>query len=303
MGQFQVALGGQRQVDQAVVALHVQGVQVRHGAALGVLGIVKQSGGRGMCLRQVLRLPGMQIGALQLFAQLAQAQGAVEYKAGAFGNDEALQRAMLLPLHQLRLLCGRCFSAVEHFGGLDAVDPVGDIFWRALRQRHAGLRQAHPGQTHGAAAAALGPVQRQQHGFVFVTQQGRVGQGAGGYHAHHLALHRPFAGAHFAYLFANGDRFAHLNQFGQVVFDRMYGHAGHDHGLAGRLTALCQRNAEQPCGFDGIVVKKLVKIPHAVKQQGVRVLRLDLQVLLHHGRVGIRCFVNGSHGVNLPQAC
>ena len=108
---------------------------------------------------------------------------------------------------------------------------------------------------------------------------------------------------HFADLLANGDRFAHLNQFGQVVFDRMYGHAGHDHGLAGRLTALCQRNAEQPCGFDGIVVKKLVKIPHAVKQQGVRVLRLDLQVLLHHGRVGIRCFVSGSHGANLPQAC
>ena len=278
-------------------------MQVRHGTALGVLGIVEQSSGRSMCLRQVLCLPGVQVGALQLFAQLAQAQGAVENKAGAFGNDEALQRAMLLPLHQLRLLCGRCFSAVEHFGGLDAVDPVGDIFWRALRQRHAGLCQAHPGQAHGAAAAALRPVQRQQHGFVFVAQQGRVGQGAGGHHAHHLALNRSFAGPHFADLLANGDRFAHLNQFGQVVFDRVYGHACHNHGLAGRLAALCQRNAKQPCGFDGVVVKKFVKIPHAVKQQGVRVLRLDLQVLLHHGRVGIRCFVGGSHGANLPQAC
>ena len=36
-----------------------------------------------------------------------------------------------------------------------------------------------------------------------------------------------------------------------------------------------------PC----VVEEQLVEVPHAVQQEGVRVLGLDAQVLLHHGRV------------------
>ena len=209
---------------------------------------------------------------------------------------------MLLPLRQLRLLGGGQIGAVQHLGRLDAADPVRHLIGRALGQRHASLGQAHPGQAHGAVAAALRPVQRQQKRFVLVAQQGSVGKRAGRYHAHHLALYRPFACADFANLLANGDRFTHLNQLGQVVFNRVHGHAGHDYGLPGRLAALRERNAQQPRGLDGVVVKQFVKITHAVKQQGVRVLRLDLQILLHHGRVVvIGRFFGRSHGSNLTH--
>ena len=38
-------------------------------------------------------------------------------------------------------------------------------------------------------------------------------------------------------------------------------------------------------GFFGVVEEKLVEIAHAIEQQGVRVLQLDAQILLHHRSV------------------
>src|SRR5258708_3202805 len=45
-----------------------------------------------------------------------------------------------------------------------------------------------------------------------------------------------------------------------------------------------EREVEQARGALGVVVKHLVEIAHAVEEQHVGVLRLDAQVLLHHGR-------------------
>src|SRR6185369_620054 len=46
-----------------------------------------------------------------------------------------------------------------------------------------------------------------------------------------------------------------------------------------------QRDIQQPRGLLGVAVEQLEEIPHAVEQQGLRMLRLDGQVLGHHGRV------------------
>ena len=51
-----------------------------------------------MGLGQVVGLPCLQVGALQLLGEFALAQGAIEGKGRALGDDEALQCAMLLPL-------------------------------------------------------------------------------------------------------------------------------------------------------------------------------------------------------------
>ena len=66
----------------------------------------------------------------------------------------------------------------------------------------------------------------------------------------------------------------------------MHGHPGHHHGLACGLTTHGQRDVDQAVGLARIIEEQLVKIPHAVEHQGVRVLGLDAQVLLHHGGVG-----------------
>ena len=143
--QLQVALGGEWQVDERIVALHLQAVQMGDGAALGVLGVGQQRSGSGVRLRHVISLPGVEVGAAQLLGELAQAQAAVEGEAGALGNDETLHGPMLLPLLQLGALGGADIGAVEHLGRLDAADPGIDLVGCAFGQHHAALRQAHPG--------------------------------------------------------------------------------------------------------------------------------------------------------------
>jgi hypothetical protein len=52
------------------------------------------------------------------------------------------------------------------------------------------------------------------------------------------------------------------------------------------LTAFGERDVEQARGLARIVVKQLVEITHAIKQQRIGILRLEAQILLHHGGMG-----------------
>ena len=92
-----------------------------------------------MGLGQVVGLPCLQVGALQLLGEFALAQGAIEGKGRALGDDEALQCAVLLPLRQLGALCGGAVGTVEHFCGLDAANPLGKRINAALGKQHAAL--------------------------------------------------------------------------------------------------------------------------------------------------------------------
>ena len=78
----------------------------------------------------------------------------------------------------------------------------------------------------------------------------------------------------------------------EIALDAVERHAGHRDRLAGRLTARRQRDVEQPRGALRVVEEQLVEIAHAIEQQHVGVLRLQAQVLLHHGGVG---FEGGGH--------
>src|SRR5690606_40952389 len=53
----------------------------------------------------------------------------------------------------------------------------------------------------------------------------------------------------------------------------------------GGFAARSQGDAEQLGGLDGIAEEQLVEVAHAVEEQHVRVVRLDGEELLHHGRV------------------
>ena len=59
-------------------------------------------------------------------------------------------------------------------------------------------------------------------------------------------------------------------------------HPGHRHRLPRRLAALRQRDVQQLRRFFCVGVEKLVKIAHAVEQQGVGVVGFQAQVLRHH---------------------
>jgi hypothetical protein len=147
---------------------------------------------------------------------------------------------------------------------------------------HFALGHAQPGQAAGVARPLM---HRQQHRFGFVAQQFHVGQRAGRDHPHHLALDRPLAGD-LAHLLANCHRFAQLDEPGQVGVHRVKRHTRHHHRLPGRLAALGQGDVDEAGGFFSIGVKQLVKIAHAVKQQGVGVISFEAEIL---GIMGV-CF-------------
>ncbi len=177
---------------------------------------------------------------------------------------------------------GRHARAGQQLAGRDAVHPVGQFVLAAFGQVHHALGDAEPCQ---AAAVFARLVHGQQDGFAFVGQQFGVGEGAGGDHAHHFALDRAFGCGHIAHLLANGHRFTQLDEPGQIRLDRMKGHACHEHRLPCRLTPARQGDVEQASGFFGVGKEQLVKVAHAVEHQRVWKLRLDAQVLGHHGRV------------------
>jgi hypothetical protein len=146
--------------------------------------------------------------------------------------------------------------------------------------------QGQPGQGQHFPAFIPGGRGQGQHGGVgLVVQQGLVGEGAGGDDAHHLAFHRPLAGLRVADLLADGHRLPQFRQPRQILFRRVVGHAGHADGLAGGGAPGGEGDVQQAGGLLGVVMEQLVEVAHAVEQQHVGVIRLDAQVLLHHGGV------------------
>jgi hypothetical protein len=77
--------------------------------------------------------------------------------------------------------------------------------------------------------------------------------------------------------------FAH--QFRQIAVEGDGRYARHRDRRAGGGAALGQRNVQKLGGTARVVVEHFVEIAHAIEQQDVGVLRLDAQVLLHHGGV------------------
>jgi hypothetical protein len=61
-------------------------------------------------------------------------------------------------------------------------------------------------------------------------------------------------------------------------------HAAQGNVLALMAAALGQRDVESFRPLYRVVEEQLVEVPHPVEEQIVAMLRLDLQILRHHGR-------------------
>ena len=80
-------------------------------------------------------------------------------------------------------------------------------------------------------------------------------------------------------------RLAELHQPGEILVDGMEGNPGHRNRFAGGCAAARQRDVEQPRRLARVVEEQLVEVAHPIEQQHVRMVSLDAQVLLHHGRM------------------
>ncbi len=217
---------------------------------------------------------------MQGFLQLAQAQATVKLPFGPRGGVEGGTGVVAQALDALfERRCG--VGTVGQLARCHTHHPVGHAIHRAFGQVHHTLRHAHPGQ---AAVGAWSLVYSHQNGFALFRQQFVVGQCAGRDHTHHLALHRAFA-SNFAHLLANGHRFPVADQFGQVAFHGVKGHARHGDGRTSGLPTLGEGDVQQGRSSLGIRIEHLVEVAHAVEEQGVGMLSFEGQVLLHHRRV------------------
>ena len=82
-------------------------------------------------------------------------------------------------------------------------------------------------------------------------------------------------------LLANRDLAIARDQLLQVHLRRMHRHAAHRNRLPGIFPPLGQRNIQNRRGDLRVLKKQLVKIPHPIEQQHLRIARLNLEILLH----------------------
>ena len=155
---------------------------------------------------------------------------------------------------------------------------------RALAQLESGEPTAGNLQ-RGDADAPAGLDERGGQVFAPAVQQVLLGQRARRDDARDLALDRAFGGGRVADLLANRHRHRLAHQLGEILVDAVARHAGHRNRLAGRFVARGQGDVEQGRGALGVFVKQLVKIAHAVEQEGVGVVGFERQILANHRRV------------------
>ncbi len=119
---------------------------------------------------------------------------------------------------------------------------------------------------------------------VLLLVQDAVGECHAGRHDFDdIALHDPLREPRILELFADGNPVSRFEEFGEVRFQRVVRKAGQGNLAGGAVPAPGERDAQDARGRDGIILECLEEVPHPEQQDGIRIARLDLRVLLHEG--------------------
>ncbi len=244
------------------------------GALLGVGHVLEQTAGRRDGQGQAGAPEAAQILGAELAGQVAFGAVRVEMPGRAAGQTPLQTQA----LGQGAILGEQDFRRPQPF----QFAPQGRLAAQLLDGK-ATAAQVQAGQ---AVATGTG-VQGQQQVVPALIQQSFVGDGAGRQDPGHPAFHWSLAGGRIPHLFANGHRYAQLDQSRQVGFRRMVGHARHGDGGAAGLAPFGEGDVQQAGGPLRVLVKEFVEVPHAIEQQQIRMLRLEAQVLAHDRRMAL----------------
>ncbi|MNF60244.1 hypothetical protein D3C84_418570 [compost metagenome] len=213
----------------------------------------------------------------------------------AFQRRIALEIPRCTTTNAATLLRRQVFWPVVGNHQLDRVDPLQfrQQVFPAFDFQH---REVTAGDVqHGQAEQALIAEYRGDQVIATLVQQRLVADGAGGNDAHHLTIHRTFAGRRVADLLTDHHRLTEFDQLRQVAFGGVVWNPAHRNRLPGRLPTGGQGNVQQLGGLLRVFVEDLVEVTHAVEHQLIRVLVLQAPVLLHHrgvgGQIG-KCFIH-----------
>ena len=209
----------------------------------------------------------------------------------------------------------------DDLGRLDARDLARDSLGASFREREGARGNVRGGEAIGPCLVGRAHAgERQKDVGAAGLQQPLLGDRAGRDEPHDVAPDHGLRAALARFggildLLAHGHAMAEPDQPLQIIVRALDRHAAHGDVRALVLAALGQHDAERPAGDFGVLEEQLVEIAHAVEQEAVRVCRLDLHVLRHHGRdaAGIRAApgrraggrlrtrVEDGHGASLPE--
>ncbi len=245
----------------------MQRAQVRHGAALRVLGVLQQATGGADGGRRIVRVEATQVVRAELRAELAVRRARIEVP----GRPPPQRWERRKPGGRIGVL------------GEQKLRRLQPVELRVQRVDVVELHDAEPAAREVEPCEADSGSERQRRGEarLLLLEKRGVGHGARRDHAHDLARDRAFARRGIADLLADRDRFAELHQAREIGLRGMHGHAGHRNRLAGRLPAFRERDVDELRRAARVVIEELVEVAHPVKQQRVRELRFDRVVLLH----------------------
>ena len=301
--QLQVPPGRQVQLHEPALLIVIQGIDVGKVRLLGLIEIIQKAaqshGRRGIPRRQTLECLLAELGA-DVRLRLRQGKAghtALFHPAGKFirqglGKAPFLRRAGA----EHRLRRGKAPQLIDHM-----LHPV-----RPGKAGQVGLAGGQVAKRR--ACRILIQIDAAQIIAGLILQAGRVDHGARRHHPDDVPFDQALGLGRILHLLADGHLVSLGHQPGNVGVAGVIGHAAHGHlvlrGLVGVLVPAGQGQVQLFGGQAGIVGEHLVEVPQPEKQDGVRIVPLDLQILLHHGgqfRHGFTS-LSFSYGVALPPS-
>ena len=179
-------------------------------------------------------------------------------------------------------------AAQKHLGRAEAGQLVAHgLFGVSARDaRGAERARGHVAEAHGPYAVF--GVQAGEIVVLRFLQHRALRHGAGGHDADDIALHKPLGERRVFHLLADGDLVAARDEPCHIALGRVVRHAAHGRfvvrGLVLAAVARGEREIQLFGGQPRVLVEHLIKIAQTEKEDAVGILRLDLAVLLHHGR-------------------
>ena len=277
--QLQVAPGGNVQLHELALVIVVQCVNVGQVALLRVVQVAQKVAQRqhhgGIFpgqLRELLlpelgchQRPGgllLRLTHLPVAGELLLRQHPQRRVLGGLFVQDDLRRGK--PRHLVEKVHGGVGAGKGCGVGLSGGDVAGGKASLVLLQPHGGAEVAAPGLQRG------------------ITQHC-----AGGHHPDDVPLDQSLGGGGILRLLANGHLVALGDEPGDIPVGGMVGDAAHGHlfieGLVLVLVPGGKGQIQLPGGGSGVCAEHFVKVTQTEKQDGILVLFLDFQILLHHG--------------------
>ena len=180
---------------------------------------------------------------------------------------------------------GFAVTQVQGFLGAEGAQERSNVGGGALCGEELSRRDVEEGD---ASAFPLGLPAALEHDVdggepvVFSRVEDLVVEGhAGRHHLGDPALDDGLGGLGVLELIADGDPVAGPDELGQVVLEGVVREPGEFHLGGGAVLPGGQHDVEHLGRGHGILSERLIEIPHAEEQQGIRVLGLDFVVLGH----------------------